>query len=218
MLGPEESINPLTVINSHGPVGSTLASVEVSITQDVGPGVDITVAATGTTYRTRTSLQPASGPGQTVVADSISANGWAGQTAEAIRTASRQPGVTDVDLYIAAPLQVAVFLGWRLNAVGRVHIPSLGGQRRAVSASLDPASDMTRRWPFGSAPTAVPLTALGIAGCSHPFPQPSQSGRRFRVSSGNSRPPSTSLHQVKCPVKARGPGRPRQDSNLRHTV
>jgi hypothetical protein len=56
------------------------------------------------------------------VADSISANGWAGQTAEAIRTASRQPGVADVDLYIAAPLQVAVFLGWRLNAVGRVHI------------------------------------------------------------------------------------------------
>jgi hypothetical protein len=122
VLGPDDVVDPLAVVNSNGPVGATRASVEASITQDVGPGVDLTVAATGTAYRSRTSLRPAAGPGQTVVANSVLANAWAEQIAEAIRTASRQPGVNEVDLYIAAPLQLALLLGWRLNAVGRVHI------------------------------------------------------------------------------------------------
>lgn len=121
-LGPDIVVDPLNLLSTHGPVGATRASVEVSVTQDVGPGVDQTISAAGTIYRTRTSLRPPSGPGQKVVTDSALANTWAEQIAEAIRAASRQPGVTDVDLYLAAPLQLAVLLGWRLNAVGRVHI------------------------------------------------------------------------------------------------
>lgn len=121
-LNADHGVLPLHRVISNGPVGATRASVELSVTQDVGPGVDLTVASSGTTYRTRTALWPTAGPGQTVLADPIMANAWADQTAEAIRDASRQPGVSDIDLYIAAPLQLAVFLGWRLNAVGRVHI------------------------------------------------------------------------------------------------
>lgn len=126
-LGPDDDVDPLAVICTHGPAAATRASVEVSVTQDVGPGVDQTISGTGTIYRTRTSLRPPFGPGQTVVTHSVVANAWAEQIAEAIRAASKQPGVTDIDLYIAAPLQLAVLLGWRLNAVGRVHIQHWAG-------------------------------------------------------------------------------------------
>lgn len=121
-LGPDVDVEPLAAIGGHGPASAGRASVEVSVTQDVGPGVDQTISGAGTIYRTRTSLRPLPGPGQVVVTDPVLANAWAEQIAEAIRAASRQPGVADVDLYIAAPLQLTVLLGWRLNAVGRLHI------------------------------------------------------------------------------------------------
>lgn len=121
-LSVGQEFTPLRQTTSHGPIEASRAAVELSITQDVRPGVDSTIMAQGTLYRSRTVLQPVSGPGQMAVTDPIVANAWADQTAEVIRSAGREPGITDVDLFVAAPIQFALFLGWRLNAAGRVHI------------------------------------------------------------------------------------------------
>jgi hypothetical protein len=106
----------------HGPATATVASVELSITQDVRPGVNQTVSHSGVPYYTRSQMQPAVGTGQSALTDPGTSNIWADQAAEAIRTAGRPPGITAVDLFLAAPLQFAVALGWRLNAVGPVRI------------------------------------------------------------------------------------------------
>lgn len=49
-------------------------------------------------------------------------NAWAAQVADEIRDLAATPGITTIDLYLAAPLQFAVALGWRLNAAGNLRI------------------------------------------------------------------------------------------------
>ena len=57
-----------------------------------------------------------------VAVNAALANPWAEQTADVIRKARSQPGIEAVDVFISAPIGFAVALGWRLNAIGGVHI------------------------------------------------------------------------------------------------
>ena len=64
---------------------------------------------------------PVIGPDQQAVnADNV--NAWAEQAAEAVRALRALPGVETVDVFLAVPIGFAVALGWRLNAVGGVHL------------------------------------------------------------------------------------------------
>jgi hypothetical protein len=106
---------------TNGPAGGSRASIEISLTRDVGPLVNDYVGSTGTAYRRRIHLAPADGPDQLSV-DAANVNAWAEQAAEAIRGLRALPGVGAVDVFIAAPIGFAVALGWRLNAVGGIHL------------------------------------------------------------------------------------------------
>lgn len=118
----EGSILDLARTDTSGPVTATSVSIEVSITQDVRPGVTQTIANTGAPYRRRTHLRPVKGPGQQSLDTQLQMNAWAEQVAEAVRTTTQEPGIVEVDLYLACPLQMAIAIGWRLNAAGVVRL------------------------------------------------------------------------------------------------
>lgn len=117
-----EGHSPLRRHSTAGPIASDRASIEVSISRDVSPGVEQTIAATGTQYQCRVSLQPAGGPGQLALTGPEQNNAWAAQVADEIRELAASPGIVTIDLYLAVPLQFAVALGWRLNAAGNLRI------------------------------------------------------------------------------------------------
>lgn len=123
-IGPPDPVtggDVLQVQSSNGSVGGTRATVEISITRDVAPLVNDYIARTSTEYRRRVRLRPGDGPDQYAVSPS-NINNWAEQSAQAVREAKSLPGVTDVDVFLAAPIGFAVSLGWRLNAIGGVHL------------------------------------------------------------------------------------------------
>jgi hypothetical protein len=113
---------PLRAHTTPGPITSDRASIEVSVSRDVGPGAQATVAATGLSYHSRLRFQPAGGPGQMALTEPEQNNVWAAQVADGIRDLAASPGTRLLDLYIAAPLQFAVALGWRLNAAGNLRV------------------------------------------------------------------------------------------------
>lgn len=106
---------------SNGEVGSSRTAVLVSLTQDVSNGVNRSVAAGNLRYRRRQMFWPAGGPGQFAVPDAVTANLWAQQVADVMQE-ERSNGVTDFDVFMAAPIPFAVMLGWRLNAIGPVRL------------------------------------------------------------------------------------------------
>lgn len=123
-IGPPHSASGSSDLESHtsnGPAASGRVDVEVSITRDVGPLVNDFITQTATSYRRRVRLQPSGGPNQYAVTPS-NIDGWSEQSAQAVRDVKSLPGVTDVDLFLAAPIGFAVGLGWRLNAIGGVHL------------------------------------------------------------------------------------------------
>ena len=107
---------------SVGPPDVDRAAVLISLTRDVEPGVNQTVATTGRRYEQRISLRPLSGPGQHTVPDPTTANAWAQQVADAMQRLRDQQPIAAIDLFMAAPVQFAVMLGWRLNAAGPINV------------------------------------------------------------------------------------------------
>ncbi len=112
----------MEVRREPGSASATCASVEVSITRNVTQGVDQLITALGQRYRERILLRPSAGPGQTSLTDPITANIWARQVTEEMARLQTLTGVKEIDLFIASPIEFSVFLGWWLNAAGRVHI------------------------------------------------------------------------------------------------
>jgi hypothetical protein len=113
--------NRLVQSVTNGPAGGSRATLEISLTRDVRPMVNGYVGSTGTAYRRRIHLAPTNGPDQQSV-DAGNVNAWAEQAAEEVRALRALPGVGTVDVFMAAPIGFAVALGWRLNAVGGVHL------------------------------------------------------------------------------------------------
>jgi len=104
-----------------GPVDTRVASVEVSITRDVVAGVNAYVSQ-GNRYRHRWTFTPERGPGRDTVDGSQMANHWAQQIATALTTLADRHDIDRVDLFLAAPVEVAILVGWWANAVGSVDL------------------------------------------------------------------------------------------------
>jgi hypothetical protein len=106
---------------TNGQAGGSRTAVEICLTRNVSPMVNEYAATTNTAYRRRTRLEPVGGPSQLSV-NPGNVNTWAEQAAEAIRSLKSLPGVQTVHVFMAVPIGFAVALGWRLNAVGGVHL------------------------------------------------------------------------------------------------
>ena len=79
------------------------------------------IASTGTAYRRRVGLAPTGGPDQQSVTPA-NVNTLAEQAASTIRALRALPSVETTDIFLAAPVPFAVALGWRLNAIGGLHL------------------------------------------------------------------------------------------------
>lgn len=106
---------------TNGPADGSRTALEISLTRNVHPMINDYVASTHTAYRRRLQLAPTCGPNQQSV-NSANVNAWAEQATDAIRALRDLPGVETTDVFMAAPIGFAVAIGWRLNAVGGVHL------------------------------------------------------------------------------------------------
>lgn len=111
----------LTERVTNGPAGGTRTAIEISLTRDVGPMVNDYIVGSGTAYRRRIELAPTTGPDQQSVTPA-NVNAWAEQAASTIRALRALSGVETTDIFFAAPVPFAVALGWRLNAIGGLHL------------------------------------------------------------------------------------------------
>lgn len=112
---------PLQRHVSIGDASSRAAAVLISLTHDVTAGVNVTVSASRRRYARRTTLVAPAGTGQFAVPDAVTANVWAHQVADEMQHL-RADGISDLDVYMAGPVQFAVMLGWRLNAIATVRL------------------------------------------------------------------------------------------------
>lgn len=106
---------------TNGPAGGTRTAIEISLTRNVGPMANAYVTTTDIAYRRRVELTPTGGPNQQSVT-TANVNAWAEQAAGAMRALRALPGVEAIDVFVAAPVGFAVALGWRLNAIGGLHL------------------------------------------------------------------------------------------------
>lgn len=112
---------------SLGPVTAGAGAVEVAVSRDVGAGVTELVAA-GTRYRRRAVLTPPSGPSRDAVPGPTTAAAWGRQIAETVLAEGDCADVDRVDLFLATPVELAVMVGWWLNASGPVHVMNWRGK------------------------------------------------------------------------------------------
>lgn len=109
-----------------GPVGGEELAVELSVSQDVGPGVDALVAKRGA-FRGRLRFVAPDGVGPAVLKTPEQANSWADQVTSRLTAVRGESRASSVALFMAGPLPLAVLLGWRLNAVGPVTVYEWSG-------------------------------------------------------------------------------------------
>ncbi len=108
-----------------GPVETRVSSLEISISRDVEAGVQAYVRQ-GNRYRHRRTLKPAGGASRRAVDGSDTASSWARQIGTELAALADQSDVDRVDLFMAAPVEVAVLTGSCANAVGEVQLMDWG--------------------------------------------------------------------------------------------
>lgn len=108
-----------------GPAQTRVASLEVSISRDVEAGVQAH-ASQGNRYRHRRILKPAGGVSRSAVDGSDTANSFAHQIGTELSTLADRSDIDRVDLFLAAPVEVAVLVGSWANAVGEVLLMDWG--------------------------------------------------------------------------------------------
>lgn len=112
-----------------GDARATRSALEVSVTRDVAAKVRETIRARGLSFRRRVVLQPADGPSQTAVDGSPTASACAQQIRDEIGALNTDAGVSSVDLFYAGPIELAIMVGWWLNAAGTVTVHQLAGNQ-----------------------------------------------------------------------------------------
>jgi hypothetical protein len=110
-----------------GPATLSTASVEVSVARDVEAGVTRSLSESHR-YRHRIMLRPVDGPSRDALADAATAAVWAKQVAETVLAAVDAGDVHQIDLYLATPVELAVMIGWWLNAAGRIDLMNWRGK------------------------------------------------------------------------------------------
>jgi hypothetical protein len=110
-----------------GPIDAGAASVEVSVTRDVEPGVNAYVA-TGRRYRRRLMLRPGDGPERASVRSDRDLSAWSRQIGESLILLAGLPEVHTIDVFLATPVELAVAVGWWGNALGPVEVMNWFGK------------------------------------------------------------------------------------------
>lgn len=110
-----------------GPVTARAAAVEVSVSRNIEAGVNAYISA-GTRYRHRTMLAPAAGADRSAISSPAAAQMWAQQIARAIVTLCDRTEVDRVDLFLATTVELAVMVGWWLNASGHINLMNWAGK------------------------------------------------------------------------------------------
>ena len=110
-----------------GPVDAAAAAVEVSISRDVEAGVNAFVGK-GHRYRHRVVMSPPDGIGRSAMADPESANAWARQIGTVLTRLADRTDLDQTDLFVAAPVELAVMTGWWANAAGRIGLMNWAGK------------------------------------------------------------------------------------------
>ncbi|MEZ5175148.1 MAG: SAVED domain-containing protein [Acidimicrobiia bacterium] len=108
-----------------GPVQARVASLEASISRDVEAGV-LAFVRQGNRYRHRLTLKPVGGPSRSAVDGSDTADSWAHQIGATLVTLADRSDIDRADLFLAAPVEVAVLVGSWTNAVGEVLLMDWG--------------------------------------------------------------------------------------------
>jgi hypothetical protein len=111
----------------RGPVDAGAASVEVSVTREVEPGVNASLAA-GRRYRRRLMLRPVEGPARASVRSDRDVSAWSRQIGQSLVLLADLPEVRSIDVFLAAPVELAVAVGWWANALGPVHLMNWFGK------------------------------------------------------------------------------------------
>jgi hypothetical protein len=120
---PDVNVNSDLLKELSHPAGdarTTTSALEVSISNDVSTAVLETLRRNDRTYRQHMALRPAAGPGQTALTSNSAANTWARQIRDRLEALASEPGVDSVDLFFAGPVELAVLIGWWLNAAGTI--------------------------------------------------------------------------------------------------
>jgi hypothetical protein len=110
----------------RGPIDARAATVELSISRDVEPGVNSFAA--GHPYRERRMLTPPTGIERSAVDSPQVGNAWARQVGAAIANLADRGEIDRVDLFVAAPVELAVLTGWWTNATGQVDLMNWKGK------------------------------------------------------------------------------------------
>lgn len=127
---PRAPTPPLVEANGmRGPVQARSASLEASITRNVEAGVNRHVSR-GQRYRHRLMLTPPEGPSRTAFDQSEIASAWAYQIATALMRMADRSDIDNIDLFLAAPVEVAIFIGWWANSSGTVNLMHWNGERQ----------------------------------------------------------------------------------------
>ena len=117
----EETLSP-------GPAGSSTAALEVSVSRYTTPGVDAYINLTGRSYRCRKRFIPIGGPSRHSLDGPPAAATWARQIGNAIIELNDRADIDRVDLFLAAPIQLAVLIGYWLNSAGPTRIMNWRGK------------------------------------------------------------------------------------------
>lgn len=120
---PDVNVDGELLTESSHPAGdarATTSALEVSISNEVSTAVLETLRRDDRTYRQHMTLSPAGGPGQTALTSNSAANTWARQIRDQLRALASEPGVDSVDLFFSGPVELAVLIGWWLNAAGTI--------------------------------------------------------------------------------------------------
>jgi hypothetical protein len=110
-----------------GPATLSTASVEVSVARDVEAGVTRSLSDSRR-YRHRIMLQPQDGPGRDALPDAATAAVWAKQVADTVLAVIDAGDVDQIDLYLATTVELAVMVGWWLNAAGHIDLMNWRGK------------------------------------------------------------------------------------------
>ena len=76
----------------------------------------------GNRYRHRVMLAPAAGADRSALTNAAAAQVWAQQIARAVINLTDRAEVDRVDLFLATTVELAVMVGWWLNAGGHVNL------------------------------------------------------------------------------------------------
>ena len=117
----EETLSP-------GPATSSTAALEVSISRPTTAGVDAYTKITGHPYRRRKRFTPDGGPNRCSLDGPATAAAWARQIGRAIVELNDRSDIARVDLFLAAPIQLAVLIGYWLNSAGTIRIMNWRGK------------------------------------------------------------------------------------------